>query len=359
MEKNYDLNSILNAIEDINTKPQIENITYVPPSVNKIIINDDILPITEKLILEAERHSNKFKNESLIPPSSAEDVLILNNEYTQQNLEVLNLEKIKLNIIDDLYSSLSKKIKKNTLKTIFDLREKIISLETELEILNTTTVENNAISATDSNLNKNNEHLINDEKEHLINEDILDINKNLNFNEKNEDLSLTVVKTLQLQESTIKKFEKNEEKLLLKIVDLEQDISLLNNKKKNSEESSSKYLKQELTNNLEKNNKESNQANFNAEMETNFYKKNYEKLIIENHDIKKKLTNTKNMTIIYEQNIKELEIAFENLKDILSKNSIINLNQSFLKDDLERGATKKSKIKFDPSVIHIADKEKE
>ena len=298
MEKNYDLNSILNAIEDINTKPQIENIPYVPPSVNKIIINDDILPITEKLILEAERHSNKFKNESLIPPSSAEDVLILNNEYTQQNLEVLNLEKIKLNIIDDLYSSLSKKIKKNTLKTIFDLREKIISLETELEILNTTTVENNAISATDSNLNKDNEHLINDEEEHLINEDILDINKNLNFNEKNEDLSLTVVKTLQLQESTIKKFEKNEEKLLLKIVDLEQDISLLNNKKKNSEESSSKYLKQELTNNLEKNNKESNQANFNAEMETNFYKKNYEKLIIENHDIKKKLTNTKNMTIM-------------------------------------------------------------
>jgi hypothetical protein len=132
MEKNYDLNSILNAIEDINTKPQIENITYVPPSVNKIIINDDILPITEKLILEAERHSNKFKNEPLILPSSAEDVLILNNEYTQQNLEVLNLEKIKLNIIDDLYSSLSKKFKKNTLKTIFDLRLKINNIEEKI-----------------------------------------------------------------------------------------------------------------------------------------------------------------------------------------------------------------------------------
>ena len=41
-----------------------------------------------------------------------EDVLILDKEYNEQNLAIFNLEEIKLNIIDNLYSSLSKKVKK-------------------------------------------------------------------------------------------------------------------------------------------------------------------------------------------------------------------------------------------------------
>ena len=47
---------------------------------------------------------------------------------------------------------------------------------------------------------------------------------------KKISLTRDVIETLKLQESLIKNFEKNEEKLRLKIVDLEQDKILLNTK---------------------------------------------------------------------------------------------------------------------------------
>ena len=49
-------------------------------------------------------------------------------------------------------------------------------------------------------------------------------------NEVSSNLSETTINTLRLQDKLIKNFEKEEEKLRIKIVDLEQDISILNNK---------------------------------------------------------------------------------------------------------------------------------
>ena len=48
----------------------------------------------------------------------------------------------------------------------------------------------------------------------------------------NKDLTQDVIETLQMQSLSITKLKKNEEKLRLKIVDLEQDISLLTNSNK-------------------------------------------------------------------------------------------------------------------------------
>ena len=130
MNKIYDINSILSAIEEINNKSDKEPISLVKDNYNKnkkdSNFNDDLLPTTEKLILEAEEHSkkktkltvltttaeehSKKENKLSVLTTTTEDVLILNNEYYESNLETSNSEEIKQNIIDDLYSSLSKKI---------------------------------------------------------------------------------------------------------------------------------------------------------------------------------------------------------------------------------------------------------
>ena len=226
MNDTFDLNSILDAIKDINTKPKKKLIflnTKGPEKIiNNIISSEEVLPITEKIILEAEQHINKIKDNRSISPPLKENILILDNEYNEPNIEVVNLEKIKQNIINDLYTPLSGKIKKNTLKIIFELREKINNLELKIKILNSNNT-NEKYSFPDINTSHN------QSEEHLINEDNLIEKEEHLIIDNNSELSDSVIKTLRLQESYIKNFEKNEEKLRLKIVDLEQDISLLKN----------------------------------------------------------------------------------------------------------------------------------
>ena len=306
----YSLNSILNAIEDINSKSKkksyFSSLNNTKQIEKKLSTSGEILPITEKLILEAENYSNKIEKSSSVLRPINENVLILDKEYNNQNLGILNLEEIKLNIINDLYSSLSNKIKKNTLKIIFELRQKIKNLEEEIKILNLSKI--NDADILNNNL-KNNE-------EHLINEDNLEDDNEHTNDLENLDLPDFIISTLKQQNSLIKEFEKKEEKLLLNVVDLEQSIILLKKNKINTFDS-----------NLTKNNNPSDQIISKVESELVFYKENYERLIIENNDVKKKLTNAKNQIIVFEQSIKELEDAFENLSNILSKSSIIKLKE--------------------------------
>ena len=85
MNNVYDLNSILSAIEDINSKQKKKSILFVSNSTNKIkentSLNEGVLPITEKLILEAEEHSKKAKKKTIVLTAITEDILILEKEY--------------------------------------------------------------------------------------------------------------------------------------------------------------------------------------------------------------------------------------------------------------------------------------
>jgi len=324
MSNSYNLDSILDAIENLNNKSTKEAI--LPISVNeekikkKILFNEDILPITEKLILEAEEYSNKLVNKSPLSLPLSEDVLVLDNEYIEQDLKIANLNEIKLNIIDDLYSSLSKKFKKNTLKTIFDLRQKINNLENEIKFLSEKKANINIYSDEVNNFNDN--------AEHLINEEHVEQNEKYLIEDEKNDISVDVINTLKLQESLIKNFEINEEKLRSQIADLQQDIILLNNIKINNQKIVTEDSTQIVKNNFDGQTKLLDRHNTKSKNELIFYKDNYERLIIENHDIKNKSLNIKRQITIYEQNINELENAFENLNNILSKNSIIKLNES-------------------------------
>jgi len=342
MKESYNLSSILLAIENINdgTKKNRNNFiknTVSTPITKKVILepenssnknenmsfstNNELLPITEKIILEAENYFNKQKNDALTETPSKEDVLILDKEFNDQNLAIVDLEEIKHNIIDDLYSSLSQNIKINSLKIIFDLREKINNLEKEIIALTSANEEEEFIlEDKDSGTNDNKKNLIGNKKiinneEHLINEDNSAIIEEDLIYDKENDLSEETVKTLKHQNHIIKIFEKNEEKLRIKIVDLEQDITLL------SKNDTSLALNLDV---IEKAN-EVEQSTSKTKSESIFFKENYEKLIIENNELKKKLLNTKTQILVFEKNTKELEDGFENLNNILSKNSIIKL----------------------------------
>ena len=332
MNINYDLNKILAAIEEINTKKK--NKTISPVSKNIINVkehtstNEGVLPNTEKLILEAEKHSNNFKKNTLVLETRNEDVLILDKEYNEENSEVFNSEQINNNIIDNLYLSLSKKVKKNTLKTIYELHQKINYLEKKVEFLNINNINENYSESTDNSKLSEDEHLITNEhlisEEHLINADSLEEHEGNLIDKQENDLSEDTIKTLKLQNSLIKNLEKNEEKLRLKIVDLEQDITLLTNNKIN--------ITHDNTSNKNENNLK--QSASKIKQESIFYKENYERLVVENSDIKKKLLNAKKQISVFEQNIEELEDCLKNLNNILSKNSIIKINELSSKEPL-------------------------
>jgi hypothetical protein len=361
MDDSYDLNSIFSAIEDINNNKKKKITSLDSNNFDKMkeitTPNAEILPITEKLILEAENYSNLLKKknsvlstttkDTLDPPATNKDILILSNqyEYNEQNLETINLEKIKQNVIDDLYSSLSNKVKRNTLKIIFDLHLKINELEKKLKTLSINKTEEDYIQNSYV-INPNNskeKSSVNDE--HLINEDYLVEGESFLINEK-KNYSEKVIKTLQFQESLIKDFKKNEEKLRLKIVEIEQDFIILNNKKNNITQNPTSEKKENMY----------KQTALKKESELIFYRENYERLIIENNDIKKKLSNSKQQIIGFEQNVKELEDAFENFNNILSKNSIIKISQPSSKDPLILISSKEELEELEHPIIYNDDK---
>jgi len=364
MNNIYNLESILNAVEDINSGPKKKIVSFDSNNLDKPkkknSTTEEVLPITEKLILEAEEHSHRLKKNTYVTEQAEpikekpilinkeqlrkpeinsldslnkiedvlildkEDILILDKEYNDQKLETINLEEIKNIVIDDLYSSLSKKVKKNTLKIIFDLHQKINDLEKKIKFLkiNKTEINFNQSPNNNTNFQLNDEDLINEDnlksnEEHSINENNIHANEEQTDNGIDGDLAEDAIKTLRHQNTLIKNFEKNEEKLRFKIVDLEQDITLLVNKEKSVSENPT----------LSKQDFKLKESLSKTEQELIFFRENYERLAVENSDNKKKLVNTKKQMAAFEENLKELEDCFGDLNNILSKNSIIKINK--------------------------------
>ena len=352
MNESYDLESILNAIEDINTKPKDRSTTVklniIKKNKGQISQSEVLLPITEQLILEAEEHSGKIKNNRSAPLALNEEILILDKEYDEQNLSIISLEEFKHDIIKDIHSLPANKVEEKTLKIIIDLRHKINNLENEIKTLNE--------KKEHEDYNSNNNTKLSDNKEHLINEDYVEQNEKDLTNDESNSLSVDVINTLRMQESLIKNLEINEEKLRLNTIDLEQDITLFNNVKINDNKNLSEDSNQKFVNKINKQFKKSDQSDSKVGREIIFYKENYERLIIENNDVRKKLVNTKKQITSFEQNIKELEDAFENLNNILSKNSIIKLDQRVVKNPTESESSTKRSQKLILSSTQIFDK---
>ena len=307
MHNRYDISSILNAVDEINLKKKKKNINFVTSQNSIPKLNHDlkISSDLDKLIQEAEEYKNKSSHKS-------QEVSLINKKNYQlkqkNNIDFVDIED---QIIEDLYSRLKKKVKKNTLKIIFDLHLKIKNLENRLE---------------NTKDNKKQELKKNKNFSNLNNRDIL-----------KED----VVTSLKIQDSSIAilnekiiNFKKSEEKLLLQVIDLEQDKTILSkqvqkfkefNNYKNVLHTTKKTLKS-IYDQVMKQKKifqELKNYSIKIERESKVYKENYEKLVIENNDIKLRLTISKEQNITYQKNKLDLLSSINHLNEILSKTNIV------------------------------------
>ena len=122
-----EINSILNAVNEINLKSKIKDINFGAEknSIHKLNQDLKVSPDVDKIIKEAE----EYKKQSLYKSPKVDLNKTKSDNKTQENIET--------QIFENLYLKSTKKIKKNTLKTIFDLHLKIKNLEKKLENLQT------------------------------------------------------------------------------------------------------------------------------------------------------------------------------------------------------------------------------
>jgi len=275
MYKTDDINSILNAINEINLKPK-KKTSKIPSKQNFIpkLNQDLIIPLdVDKIIREAEEYKKK-----LLFKTSRVDLF--------QNKNDLIKTKNQNKIFEEAQG-----------KIIFNLHSKIKDLEKQLE--------NYQIEKTKF-LEKGKLILKDEVFESLKTQDpsINRLKKILSDNKKS--ITDEVVTFLKIQDTTItllnkkiKQFKNIEERLRSQIIDLEKDKTILLEKvEKFSESKDYKNIISDTKENLktiyrqvEKLKKiflDLKNYSIKNERDFNFYKENYEKLIIENDDIKKK-----------------------------------------------------------------------
>ena len=339
MRKIDNIGSILSAVDAINLKPKKKKFTF--PIQQKTIpkLNQNlVLPLdVDKIIREAEEYKIKLSSKT-----SQVDSIQNKIDKTKKEKYNKNFEDVQVQSIEDLYSKFSKKIKKNTLKIIFNLHLEIKDLENQLK---------NFQLKQEVSSNKNTLILKDEYTETSKTQDASINNLDKILSRSKSFLKDEVVTSLKIQDSTIsllnEKIERHkntEEKLRFQIIDLEQDKFLTSKKAERFEKiqdfknfiCETKETLQSVYKQVEiqkiffldlKNQFTKNEGNF------NFYKENYENLIIQNNDLKKKLANTKLQVEAFEEIKKELVLTFKNFNNVLSKNSIIKLNESFSKID--------------------------
>ena len=350
MHKIDDLSSILDAIHEINLKPKRKKFNYLAsqaftPKINK----DSIIPFdVDKIIKEAE----EYKQKSKFKPTQV-DITLNKNKDTESRNYNKNLEDIQEQIIEDLYLKFKNKVKKNTLKTIFNLHLKIKDLEKKLENLK---IKNINFQNTSKLILKN--EVVESSK--IQDKSIIDLDNVLSKNKN--ILKDEVVKSFKIQDSTInvlneKKdiYKKTEEKLRLQIIDLEQNNTILlsTNKKLNEFKNNNSSLNnmRELLKSIYKQVEQQKiifinlkKYSMKKEQDSFFFKENYEKLIVENNNVKKRLAIAKEQIVIFESNKLDLLSSIDQLNEILSKtNTTVKISPLILSEE-EKISKKEKKI---------------
>jgi|TARA_B100001093_G_scaffold290978_2_gene277838 hypothetical protein len=137
--------------------------------------------------------------------------------------------------------------------------------------------------------------------------------------------------TLRIQ---IKNLKDSERKLLSQIDDLQKEVILLKKKNfnvqaqnapQNSPDNTRETLKS-IYLQVEKQKKVFLELKIHStkiERDSSVYKENYERLVVENHELKNRLKITKEQIVSHETNKNELLTALDQLNEILSKNNIV------------------------------------
>ena len=220
MDKHFSISEIIEASDNIlNTPSKSSKINNI-----KITKNNYSSPLL--LVNEISKNVSPKANMSFI------------NNLNKNNININ--EKIKNEIINELYNFFKKKIKKNTLKLIFDKQIKIKKFQKEIEYLNESKkiLENNNHDL-QSNLNQ----IIEDKK--ILENNNHDLQSNLNqiiedkkvLENNNHDLQSSLDKIIEEKEMLIEKNTRAQEELSLEKSNLlnnsnNEKLTELNNKLK-------------------------------------------------------------------------------------------------------------------------------
>ena len=220
MDKHFSTSEIIKASDNIlNTPSKSSKINNI-----KITKNNYSSPLL--LVNEISKNVSPKANMSFI------------NNLNKNNININ--EKIKNEIINELYNFFKKKIKKNTLKLIFDQQVKIKKFQKEIEYLNESKkiLENNNHDL-QSNLNQ----IIEDKK--ILENNNHDLQSNLNqiiedkkvLENNNHDLQSSLDKIIEEKEMLIEKNTRSQEELSLEKSNLlnnsnNEKLTELNNKLK-------------------------------------------------------------------------------------------------------------------------------
>ena len=220
MDKHFSISEIIKASDNIlNTPSKSSKINNI-----KITKNNYSSPLL--LVNEISKNASPKANMSFI------------NNLNKNNININ--EKIKNEIINELYNFLKKKIRKNTLKIIFDQQIEIKKFQKKIEYLNESKkiLENNNHDL-QSNLNK----IIEDKK--ILENNNHDLQSNLNkiiedkkvLENNNHDLQSSLDKIIEEKEMLIEKNTRAQEELSLEKSNLlnnsnNEKLTELNNKLK-------------------------------------------------------------------------------------------------------------------------------
>jgi chromosome segregation ATPase len=220
MDKHFSISEIIKASDDIlNTPSKSSKINNI-----KITKNNYSSPLL--LVNEISKNASPKANMSFI------------NNLNKNNININ--EKIKNEIINELYNFFKKKIRKNTLKIIFDQQIKIKKFQKKIEYLNESKkiLENNNHDL-QSNLNQ----IIEDKK--ILENNNHDLQSNLNqiiedkkvLENNNHDLQSSLDKIIEEKEMLIEKNTRAQEELSLEKSNLlnnsnNEKLTELNNKLK-------------------------------------------------------------------------------------------------------------------------------
>ena len=182
----------------ITKKFKVDKEKIIPESKNKFVKNEKI-STKKPLILDKE--INKAED---LPPNL--EKIISQAEETQFKILSKKTKKTKNKnngeIIDELYRLFNKKIKKNTLKLIVDLRNNIVSLDEKIY----------SLKEKEQKIITNNELLLQDI------EDLTNTENKLKFILKKKDIDLDLnYKKLTESEAQIKELNDNNERINLKL----------------------------------------------------------------------------------------------------------------------------------------------
>lgn len=333
MIKIFSIKEIIQASTDILNSQKLEktNIKNTSYGKKKIMLNPDYKNIIDKKMLSSKPLVLKKEiNESKDIPPSVEKIISQAEEkqfkiLTKKSKIIKNFDYQK--IVDELYKLFNKKIKKNSLKLIVDLRNNIVSLDEKLI----------SLKEKEQKINVNNKLLRQDIK------NLINTQNSLQHDVKKKDLDLDLIKT-ELIESNDKivKFKDNNEQINFDLQISQNKNSKLNNTN-NELRDNINELKTKITNDQNKLNQleedkydlnlklkgyknqniELENKNKNLEQDNNEFKTKIDKFQDEleyfekiNSELKIKLEKNINLSNIYKKNNNELNLKLNELDEL-------------------------------------------